>query len=103
MSCEPSLSVRGSDAGEWFLDAADGVRIGGRHGKNGPGGAGLGMGVEYFLSKTLSLAAHTRLAQYSFRQEKSESGSGDTAYTHTKNTHTLSLGIAAALFMRIYF
>jgi len=66
-------------------------------------GAGLGMGVEYFLSNTLSLSAHTRLAQYSFRQEKGESGSGDTAYTHTKNTHTLSLGIAAALFMRIYF
>jgi hypothetical protein len=66
-------------------------------------GAGVTLGAEYFLNKTISLSANTRLVQLNFATVKGETGTGETKATNTQNNMSLSLGISAAIYLRIYF
>lgn len=65
-------------------------------------GLGLSFGVEYFMSKYLSLFIHTRLLSYKYSSEKSESASSDPII-HTIRRHSLSALIYTALYLRLYF
>jgi hypothetical protein len=65
------------------------------------GGAGLTFGVEYFMSKYFSLSAHSRMLQYMFSSNTSETG--NPTVTTTKTSHSVSLAIQAALYFRFYF
>ena len=66
-------------------------------------GAGVTFGVEYFMSSIFSIAAHSRVAQLSYSSNKSESGAGDTATTMTKTGTSISVGLSAAIYLRIYW
>jgi hypothetical protein len=66
-------------------------------------GAGLTVGAEYFLNKTISLSANTRILQLTFSSQKNESGSDITKQESTTKNMALQLGISAAIYLRIYF
>jgi len=84
-------------------DGGTAIASGETTGSNSIFGAGVTVGAEYFLNKTISLSANTRLAQISLSTEKSESGTGDAASTSTQKTMAFSLGISAGIYLRIYF
>lgn len=66
-------------------------------------GAGASVGAEFFFNRYISLAAHARLAQYTYENTKLETDTGFTLVEDTQISHCISFRLEPALYVRIYF
>lgn len=66
-------------------------------------GAGATLGAEFFLNDFISLSAHTRFAQYSFTNDKTETASCLSIVENIQQTHRFNLQFEPALYVRLYF
>lgn len=66
-------------------------------------GAGASIGAEFYLNNYISLAAHARLAQYTYENAKMETDTGFTVVENTQISHHIGIELEPALYVRIYF
>jgi len=66
-------------------------------------GAGASIGAEFYLNSYISLAAHARLAQYTYENAKLETDTGFTVVENTQTSHHIGIELEPALYVRIYF
>lgn len=67
-------------------------------------GGGASLGAEFFFNRHLSLAAHTRFAQYAFQSEKQLFNlNGRNLVESVDQSHRVGLRFEPALYIRLYF
>ena len=66
-------------------------------------GAGASIGAEFYLNNYISLAAHARLAQYTYENAKLETDTGFTKVENTQINHHIGIELEPARYVRIYF
>ena len=66
-------------------------------------GAGASVGAEFFINRYISLAAHARLAQYTYETQKKETDTGFTLVENIKVQHRIGIQLEPGLYVRLYF